>query len=109
MRSWDIAATVASIVAESIVGIEADATCQRTSRSPVSAGASTRAPVRVVPFLTRMAVGTRAHLVRSSSMSEQAELYKEKAAECERQAVLVSEEHLKKVYLDLAREWSEMA
>jgi hypothetical protein len=82
VRSWDIAATVASIVVESIVGIDTDATCQRTSRSPVSAGASTRAPVRVVPFLTRMAVGTRAHLVRSSSMSEQAELYKEKAAEC---------------------------
>ena len=41
-------------------------------------------------------------------MSEQAELYKEKAAECERQAVLVSEEHLRKVYLQLARQWLEL-
>jgi hypothetical protein len=38
-------------------------------------------------------------------MSEQAELYKEKAGECERQAVLVSKEHLRKVYLQLARQW----
>jgi hypothetical protein len=45
VRSWDIAATVASIVAESIVGIDADATCERASRSSVSAGASI--PVRV--------------------------------------------------------------
>jgi hypothetical protein len=43
VRSWDIAVTVASIVAESIAGIDDDATCQRTSRSSVSAGASIRA------------------------------------------------------------------
>jgi hypothetical protein len=48
-------------------------------------------------------------------MSEQAEWYesygwyKKKAAECQRQAVLVSEEHLKKVYLGLARQWLELA
>ena len=41
-------------------------------------------------------------------MSEQAELYKKKAAECERQAKLVSAEHLRKVYLELARQWSEL-
>jgi hypothetical protein len=41
-------------------------------------------------------------------MSEQAELYKKKAAECEQQAVLVSEERLRKVYLELAQQWLEL-
>jgi len=51
----------------------------------------------------------RADLVRSRSMSEQAEAWKKKAAECERRAALVSEEHLKKVYLELVQQWLEMA
>jgi hypothetical protein len=42
-------------------------------------------------------------------MSEQAEWHKKKAAECQRQAGLVSEEYLKKVYLELARQWLELA
>jgi hypothetical protein len=42
-------------------------------------------------------------------MSEQAEAWKKKAAECERRAALVSEEHLKKVYLELVQQWLEMA
>jgi hypothetical protein len=41
-------------------------------------------------------------------MSEQAKWYKKKAAECQRQAVLVSAEHLKDVYLELARQWLEL-
>jgi hypothetical protein len=42
-------------------------------------------------------------------MSERAEWCKKKAADCERQAVLVGEEHLRKVYLELVRQWLEMA
>jgi len=42
-------------------------------------------------------------------MSEQAEACKKKAAECERRAAVVSEEHLKKVYLELVQQWLEMA
>jgi hypothetical protein len=42
-------------------------------------------------------------------MSEQAEWYKKKAAECERRAALASAEHLKKVYVEPAQQWLEMA
>jgi hypothetical protein len=41
-------------------------------------------------------------------MSEQANWYKKKAAECQRRAVLVSAEHLKEVYLELVRQWLEL-
>jgi hypothetical protein len=41
-------------------------------------------------------------------MSGQAERCKKRAAECERQAVLVSEARLRAVYLELAKQWLEM-
>ena len=59
-------------------------------------------------LFTEEVVGTRADLVRLSPMREQA-WYRKKAAECDRRAALVSEEHLKKVYLELTRQWLEMA
>jgi hypothetical protein len=63
-----------------------------------------RSTVRAADLLTLdLHTENLADLVRSRSMSEQAELYKNKAAECERQAKLVSAEHLRKVYLELAR------
>src|SRR5215472_9187415 len=54
-------------------------------------------------------VGTGADLVRSQSMSRQATRCKEKAAECQRQALLVSEARLRAVYLELTQQWLEMA
>jgi hypothetical protein len=42
-------------------------------------------------------------------MSEQAEWCKKKAAECGRRAALAGEEHLKKVYVEPAQQWLEMA
>jgi hypothetical protein len=42
-------------------------------------------------------------------MSGQAERCKKRAAECERQAVLVSEARLRAVYLELTKQWLEMA
>jgi hypothetical protein len=42
-------------------------------------------------------------------MSEHAEHCRKKAAECERLAMLVTQDHLRKMYLDLARQWREMA
>jgi hypothetical protein len=54
-------------------------------------------------------IGTRADFVRSQLMSGRAKRCKEKAAECQRQAVLVGEARLRAVYLELTQQWLEMA
>ena len=42
-------------------------------------------------------------------MGERKEICLKKAAECERMAVLVSDETIRSVYLDLAKQWLRMA
>ena len=42
-------------------------------------------------------------------MSDKAEACRRKAAECERAAVLANEDSVRCAYLDLARQWREMA
>jgi hypothetical protein len=42
-------------------------------------------------------------------MSEQAEVYRRKSAECERAAVVATDANVKAIYDTLARQWRDMA